>query len=383
MEAIKELDVIKTKKTYAGLVEAKFEYKIASTSGFMDYLGPTIPPHVWHQVVSFFRWTYDTMHSESQARLYVNPIKREWRAWAFPQEARTGMTAKELHTTETPEQAAERFRIWGTEPSGDWVYFMTAHHHCSAGAFQSGTDMANEKGQDGLHVTVGDMDKASHSLHARFYVSSTEFNVDLSTFWDVGDLVRQQVPSKSWHDCAVYQMTRKMEIPFPDQWKANVIEMKRDFFGVAGGGATGGSSSSSSGSYVASGLGYRPVHDWRTPIAERCAEAMEEILNDTIVAHQDVSDAKKLVQLFAEHPIAEIIFRNCKWKNVDCDDIMRYIDVAAIPDDWETNEMTTVPFVGVNGKDTKQLKESNQNTPTQTGIPDYDGISDMHSDMGD
>ncbi len=34
---------------------------------------------------------------------------------------------------------------------------ISAHHHCSASAFQSGTDEENERGQDGLHITVGRM----------------------------------------------------------------------------------------------------------------------------------------------------------------------------------------------------------------------------------
>jgi len=111
---------------------------------------------MWHQVMSFFRWTNKVMDSESQVRLYVNTKLGRWGAWAFPQEARTGMSAREIATPETPEQAVERFALWESQPSSDWVYFCTVHHHCSASAFQSHTDEENEKGQDGLHITVAE-----------------------------------------------------------------------------------------------------------------------------------------------------------------------------------------------------------------------------------
>jgi hypothetical protein len=92
---------------------------------------------MWHQVLSFFRWTHKEMNSESQVRLYVNPKLGRWGAWAFPQVARTGMSAREMPTPETPEKAQERFASWQSEPSDDWLYFGTVHHHCSASAFQA------------------------------------------------------------------------------------------------------------------------------------------------------------------------------------------------------------------------------------------------------
>ena len=130
-------------KDVPGLLSCRIDYEIKTGKGKLDYTGPKFTPEMWHQVLSFFRWTDKEMDSESQVRLYVNTKLGRWGAWAFPQEARTGMSAREIVTTETPEQAVERFASWGSEPSGDWLYFCTVHHHCSASAFQSGTDEEN------------------------------------------------------------------------------------------------------------------------------------------------------------------------------------------------------------------------------------------------
>ena len=168
-----------------GLLSCQMDYEIKSGQGRIEYTGPKFDPAMWHQVLSFFRWTHKEMSSESQVRLYVNIRLGRWGAWAFPQEARTGLSAREITVQETPAQARERFASWQAEPSGDWLYFCTVHHHCSAGAFQSSTDEENERNQDGLHLTVGRMDAERHDLHARFYLHGHCFEPDLSLFWPV------------------------------------------------------------------------------------------------------------------------------------------------------------------------------------------------------
>lgn len=214
-------------KEVAGLLSCRIDYEIKSGTGRLDYTGPKFSPAMWHQVLSFFRWTHKEMHSESQVRLYVNTKLGRWGAWAFPQEARTGMTAHEIATPETPEQAVERFTSWGSEPSADWLYFCTVHHHCSASAFQSGTDEENERNQDGLHLTVGRMDEDRHDLHARFYLGGNCFAPDLSRFWPVDPALAEQVPSTILDELARFQMCAKVVVDFPDAWRQNVIETKR------------------------------------------------------------------------------------------------------------------------------------------------------------
>jgi hypothetical protein len=213
-------------KAVPGLLHCQIEYEVKTGTGTLDYTGPKLDPQLWHQVLSFFRWTHAEMNSESQVRLYVNPPLGRWGAWAFPQEARTGLNAREIATRETPEQAAARFASWGTAPAADWLYFGTVHHHCAASAFQSDTDAANECRQDGLHVTVGRMDAERHELHARFYLGGNRFAADLSRFWPVAPDLAARVPASLHDELARFEMGEPVVVPFPEAWRQNVIEVK-------------------------------------------------------------------------------------------------------------------------------------------------------------
>ncbi|NBP85775.1 MAG: hypothetical protein EBU23_08965 [Mycobacteriaceae bacterium] len=215
-------------KDVPGLLNCRVDYEVKSATGRLDYTGPAIAPDMWHQVLSFFRWTHKETQSESQVRLYVNHQLGRWGAWAFPQEARTGMTARELPTQETPEQAWARFASWQSEPSDDWLYFGTAHHHCSASAFQSSTDEQNERNQDGLHLTVGRMDAEHHEVHARFYLGGNAYEPDLSRFWGVDPGLAALLPPEVLPLVARFQMGAKVTVDFPDAWRANLVEVREE-----------------------------------------------------------------------------------------------------------------------------------------------------------
>jgi hypothetical protein len=215
-------------KEVPGLLQCRIEYEVKTAKGRLDYAGPKFTPELWHQVLSFFRWTHKETNSESQVRLYVNHQLDRWGAWAFPQEARTGMTARELPVQETPEQARARFASWHSEPSDDWLYFGTVHHHCSASAFQSSTDERDEWNQDGLHLTVGRMDAEHHELHARLYLDGNCFEPDLSRFWPVDPGLAAMLPPAMHDALARFQMGAKVTVDFPDAWRTNLVEVKTE-----------------------------------------------------------------------------------------------------------------------------------------------------------
>ena len=150
---------ISDEKSVPGLVSSQIEYEVKGARGRLEYHGPKLAPELWHQVLSFFRWTHKEHQSECQVRLYVNVKLGRWAAWAFPQAARTGMTAQGIAGARNHgEEPRRRFASWSSEPSDDWLYFGTVHHHCSASAFQSGHGRAermepgrpaHHRGQDG------------------------------------------------------------------------------------------------------------------------------------------------------------------------------------------------------------------------------------------
>lgn len=210
-------------KEYPGLLDLILKHEIKSTAAAAQYNGPLIPPETWREVLAFFKYVQDDSHSEAQVRLFVNPDQQTWRAWAFPQEAQTGMSAKELDTEATRVQRA------AFSDSEGWLYFGTVHHHCNCTAFQSGTDEFNEKSQDGLHITIGKMEEKQYDMHARFYVAGMKlcFDPDMSEFWDIGDQLKTLTPADLHDKIARHQMTvPPTDQRFPDIWKENLIVKK-------------------------------------------------------------------------------------------------------------------------------------------------------------
>lgn len=314
MRLVRYKTTMTTEKKFPGLFDAKFTHEIKDTKGECNYTGPKVPKDVWNQVISFFAWTYEKTKSESQVRLYVNPEKNTWAAWAFPQEANTGMTARELDNPEAKKQR-EEFKT-----SDGWIYSGTVHHHCSAAAFQSGTDEANERGQDGLHITIGCIDKGQHDMHCRFYLNGSQFDPDMSQFWDIGDL-KNATPESLWDTIARYQMCKASKAEFPQQWKDNLTEVKPTYgqghhFRYDGG--TGYvSSGSATVSYPAHG-GFDTMSEWQK--AKFCYECIVRELASDGYSYEEIVDT---LNNMATDNIMENIMTNCKYFHVEFEDLYR------------------------------------------------------------
>jgi hypothetical protein len=214
-----------------GLMECVFKHTVSKTTAMFKWTGPKISPEVWNEVLAFFKWTNDTSQSESQVRLFVNTRDQRWAAWAFPQKANTGMTAREL---DVPEAALQRQQF---NAADGWIYFGTVHHHCGGSAFQSGTDEANERNQDGVHITVGFMNRTWYDIHDRFYLKGMKLLAfDISDLWavttdytsqwaSIPEPLRPAIPADAKQKMARYEMGRPAPAgqTFPEQWRTNVI----------------------------------------------------------------------------------------------------------------------------------------------------------------
>jgi hypothetical protein len=303
-------------KELPGLVNYQVEYEVKTAKGTLDYQGPKFTAVLWHQVLSFFRWTYKEHNSECQVRLYVNVNLGRWAAWAFPQQARTGMTARELPVTESPEKARERFSSWQSEPSDDWLYFGTVHHHCSASAFQSSTDEQNEWNQDGLHITVGKMDQERHDLHARFYLGGNCFEPDLSLFWEIDAELAEQVPASMHHELACHQMCAKVTVDFPEAWRANLIETKKEERPAS------------------------PDHFWRgeatmqIPPRMRLENALEEISQRCAMFAIHEGQWLRELQTLLEDEVSQILISACIEHGVTPEDLIAGVSQSLLEYHW-------------------------------------------------
>lgn len=303
-----------------GLLTCELLYEVTKAKGDATYTGPKITRETWAPVLSFLRWVNDTTHSEAQVRMFVNEKEGLVAFWAFPQEARTGMSAREIANDAAAVQRAQF--------GADWQYFGTTHSHCSAGAFQSTTDEANESSQDGLHITIGHLDKKKLDLHSRFYRQGDLYEVDLAQFWDIGDALslcppslRSVLPDNAEDLIAKQQMCEPSEIEFPAIWKENLIEIKTitpanvGFHGYRGANANAYAGQSNF------GTGMHGI-----PRERRIRLAISEIRAKCAVHRIEVESMEQVLGFIVGDEIAMTIFKVCSDFDIAPDDVWMDLD---------------------------------------------------------
>lgn len=306
MKHNKATDEFEDVKEVPGLFTVRTTYKISDTKASLDYCGPPIPSEVWSQILSFFHWTNSEHHSESQVRWYVNTKERTWRAWAYPQEERTSMSARELGDTDEFKEQRAQF-------NDDWVYYGTVHHHCGGSAFQSGVDENNEKGQDGLHITVGNMDKDHHTIHCRLYNAGMKYeNLNMSMFWNIGEELKRILPVDLWDRVARHQMCIACRGEFPEQWRKNVIPapkivVPRDYEPFRGAGFSPATPGQVEGAgKKGKGKAKEELNGW-----ERALVALKHILKDRSILQFQDEDVIKQIEELCDDQLSRVIIDEC------------------------------------------------------------------------
>lgn len=358
------------------------EYEISKTEAAAQYKGPKITPEVWWPVVNFFRKVNEEHHSEAQVRLFVNVEKNEWRAWAFPQEERTGMSTNEIDNDEAKEQR-KMFPA-----SEGWIYFGTIHSHCGASAFQSSADEHNEKTQDGIHITVGYIDKPKLDIHARFYRKGMKFEPDLSEFWDVDamfsgipKLIMRLLKPSSRHDLAKEEMSEFKEAEFPEQWMKNLIpKPKQAYAGVVTYGAV-----------ATHGAKYSYKGNRQKGFMERRNDSVQQIISECVKG-ECCPDLIKLVEGLNESIVWEAMIE-IFWNNgMDALDIREVVDEIGERIDVIERRMAKHAQEGggsegkgeedpdwtTGSEDAEGSPTSNGDPPSEVDRPEHYSIDRMH-----
>lgn len=148
-----------------------------------------IPRGMLLQIEAYFRAAYEKYKGEAVVLLYFNPVKKDWMVNVPKQKVRG------MHVDYDPVQC----------PGEIDGYFLASsvHSHAGASAFHSGTDDKDEVEFDGLHITIGNVDKAARSYSARWMLGKTVFTADLK---DVLELETEELPK------------------FPDAWMEQIEE---------------------------------------------------------------------------------------------------------------------------------------------------------------
>lgn len=174
----------------------------------------------WREVQAFFQWVYDTSKSEAQVRCYLNQEKKMWRFWAFPQQEGTGMTTQEI-----PEQCDTECQKVGLHSTKGWIEGGSIHSHCSATAWQSSVDSSNEQTKNGVHITIGKVDKVEHDLHGRVSFRGVFYDIMWSN-WFLMPEGLDGLPFKFHESVMQYFLAQAPpdDYPFPKEWKDNIIK---------------------------------------------------------------------------------------------------------------------------------------------------------------
>ena len=102
---------------------------------------PPVPAAILAEIVDFFREVFRAHRAEAVALLYFNQAEKRYETKIPKQQVAGGHCRYEI----------------GPTPTG-WVRVGTIHSHAAADAFHSELDYEDERHDDGLHVTIGNLD---------------------------------------------------------------------------------------------------------------------------------------------------------------------------------------------------------------------------------
>ena len=209
--------------TYKGQVFAPVEndlfrgwepVKLPEGNPTLAWKGKKIPLDVWYPLSAFMRKFHQ---HECMAKFYYH-AELGWRAWVWPQKYGTGMTISELadHPLRYPQ--------WVAYFGSGWSDAGTLHHHCNAGAFQSGTDSNDEKTQTGLHITLGKMTEQKLDIHTRATFRGTFWEAPLDNWFEKPPVV-DQLPSGIQTEVLKHYILACLpsDVTWPKEWEGNLI----------------------------------------------------------------------------------------------------------------------------------------------------------------
>lgn len=173
--------------------------------------GKTIPLSLWHSILAFMQWGFDTHRSEVMVVLFYDKEKNEWSAWAPPQELK-GLSVDCVQDEEYTKQR----KVFGNA-----VVMGSVHHHCELSAFESGKDANDEKNRPGVHFTVGFMNKAERGFHCRVVVRKESMETEWSQFIE-NPADAKELPPALFSQVVLHRKSREYAgTLFPEYWKTN------------------------------------------------------------------------------------------------------------------------------------------------------------------
>ncbi len=164
---------------------------------------PKLPVSVVYRCLVFFRRVWYQYKSESALVLWYNQTTSDYYLHCPTQQVSHGGVRYDPGRETSPENVAfvTRMRQEGYKKVG------TVHSHCDFGAYHSGVDTADEAKFDGVHITIGNVDKETFSLASSLVVNDNRFPVDPQSVMLGIETASQTTAKAKW-----------MTYQSPDKW---------------------------------------------------------------------------------------------------------------------------------------------------------------------
>ena len=172
------------KENETDLYNSWVEQTVSESEPTLMWKKGSISTSIWSDIKNICEYTNDKFNSECLIRLYYNTKEDKWDALMHPQEM-NGMTVNDKLDDDLVLSLGD-----------GWAEAGSVHHHCSSGAFQSGTDHSDEAQTSGLHITIGKVGSDEYEIHSRFREGNQFIQPNLASFFSVPKWLIENVPSK-------------------------------------------------------------------------------------------------------------------------------------------------------------------------------------------
>ena len=157
--------------------------KVGNYHGAFEYLAEPLPAHITAQAISFFRRIKTTHNTEAEVIITKHEATGEFRLFVPWQRVSGGG----VHSIYNPSHI-----------SRGWLVVGTMHSHPGS-AFHSSTDEGDAREMDGMHLTVGFLDRPQPEVAAMVALGGTFFH--FKDPQDVADLTNlDAATAPEWWD---------------------------------------------------------------------------------------------------------------------------------------------------------------------------------------
>lgn len=125
---------------------------------------PKIPGIIIGQALTFFRKVFQEYRSEAYVTLLYSAKSNQYKLWCPAQKVSAGSV--NYDRADHPQFDKNSFEV------NDWQMCGTIHSHCDFSAYHSGTDVGDEASFDGIHITLGHVNRAQFSMEASVSINN-------------------------------------------------------------------------------------------------------------------------------------------------------------------------------------------------------------------